>query len=150
MLVPSGVRRRWPRSWVRPEAGDTLIEVLVAMVIMGIAFVIIVGGIATAIIGSDFQKQQAGADVALRTAAEAMPYQPCPATYVPDSVQGFDLTASVNYWNTTSKKFDWNFDLDGCPAVDIGLQLVTLTATPSPTSGRAASPQELQVVKRGP
>ena len=145
------ILRRWPRSWVRPEAGDTLIEVLVAMVIMGIAFVIIVGGIGTAILGSNLQKQQAGADVALRTAAEAMPYQPCPATYVPGSVPGFDLTATVNYWNTSTKKFDLEAaDLDDCPVVDIGLQLVTLTATPVPTGGRAASPQELQFVKRGP
>jgi len=144
--------RRWPRRWVRPEAGDTLIEVLVAVVIMGIAFVIIVGGIATAIMGSDLQKQQAGADLALRTAAERiseeLAYQPCATTYSPSSgpIPGFKLTVTVSYWARNENKFESS--LPSCPAEDDGLQMIKLEATSN--SGRAPSPATLNIVKRRP
>ena len=125
------------------EAGATLIELLMAVVIMSIAFVIIIGGIAAAILGSDLQKQEAGADVALRTAAEKISYTACAPTYAADPVDGFTLTVTnVSYWNPGTNAFE-----PTCPA-DTGLQLVELTATS--TSGRAPSPEKLQVVKRRP
>ena len=129
-----------------------------AVVIMGIAFVIIVGGIAMAIIGSDIQKQQTGADVALRTAAEKIvdvTYVPCQtvAGYQVEltPVTGFDLSVSgVSYWNKPLNKYEEPVPPDTCMSagMDTGLQLVELTATA--TGGRAVPPVVLQVVKRQP
>lgn len=133
-----GLERR-----IGPESGATLVEVLVAVVIMGIAFVIIVGGIATAIIGSEKQRQQAGAEVVLRTAAESLDYTPCATTYTPGPVTGFVVSVTgVSHWNPATNAFD-----STC-AADTGLQLVELSAVS--TTGRGASPETLRVVKRRP
>ena len=133
----------------RDESGATLIEVLVAVVIMGIAFVVIVGGIGTAIIGSDLQRQRATADVALRTAAERIvgeiPYTPCAtsADYVPAAVPGVEVTVTaVSYWNKDDNTFVTT------PCSDSGLQLIELSAVA--TSGRQTIPDTLRVVKRRP
>lgn len=146
----------------RDESGTTLIELLVTVVIMGLAFVIIVGGIGTAIIGSDIQKNQAGADVVLRTAAETMAYQACATTtantYAP-SPQPSRFTVKVvrvSHWDRDANAFVDS--ADGLPAevrcsdtdtplTDTGLQLVELSA--SPDSGRQAT-KTLEVVKRKP
>lgn len=143
MLVPSTV------PGTRSESGSTLIEVLVAVVIMGVAFVVIVGGIGTAIIGSDLQKDQAGADVALRTAGENLVYAcppSAPANYQAQlaPVTGFTLTvAEVSYWNPDTNSFELDLTCQ-----DTGLHLVKLSATP--TSGRAPEPVTLEIVKRRP
>lgn len=137
------------------EAGSTLIEVLVAVVIMGLAFVVIVGGIGTAIIGSDLQQQQASMDAALRSAAEQMSYMACPPSGEPDYggqlsgfvAQGVALSVTeVSYWE---KNPDPALDafVAGPPCLE-GLHLLRLTA--SSTSGRATSPETLDVVKRRP
>jgi type II secretory pathway pseudopilin PulG len=130
------------------EAGDTLIEVLVAVVIMGIAFVVIVGGIGTAIIGAAVQQNQATADSVLKTAAETVTgetaYKPCatPTDYPPPAAPaGFStLVTSVAFWNPTSNLFD-----TAC-TTDSGLQLVTLTV--SSTNVHAPATATLEVVKR--
>ncbi len=142
--------RRSAAGQSRGESGSTLIEVLVAVVIMGIAFVVIVGGIGTAIIGSDLQKQKAGADVALRTAAEKLPYLGCPGTVADYQgqvapVTGFNLTVTaVSYWDGGANKFM----PPGPSCSDTGLQLIVLSAVA--TSGRQPSPETLRVVKRRP
>lgn len=119
---------------------------------MGIAFVVIVGGIGTAIIGSDLQNQRATADVALRTAAERivgeLPYAPCAtsASYVPAVVPGVDVTVtSVSYWDQVGNTF---VTVAPDPCSDSGLQLIELSAVA--TSGRQATPDTLRVVKRKP
>lgn len=155
--MPAYPDRRSPR----PERGSTLIELLLAVAIMGIAFVIIVGGIATAILGSETQKEQAATDVARRTAAESITYLPCPAAGVADyqaqlapvmsANTGITIAVTnVSYWDTTANKF-----LAGACA-DSGLHLIELRA--SPTTGKTrcslvAGPgacEPLQVVKRRP
>jgi Tfp pilus assembly protein PilV len=141
------------------ESGATLIEVLVAVVIMGLAFVIIVGGIGIAIIGSETQKERAATDVALRTAAETIDYAPCPADAAAYAAQlptitDFTLAVTrVSYWNRTANTFE-----ETCPTPDAGLHLIELRATP--TSGRTrckvdnvggpATCEPLQIVKRRP
>ena len=141
--------RRRTREHLPRESGETLIEVLVAVVIMGIAFVVIIGGIGTAIIGADVQKQQAGTDVALRSAAETITYLSCPGTGDPDyeaqlgPVDGFLLeVTSVSYWNEDRNAFESG------PCLDSGLQLIRLSAT-STGPGRQAT-DSLDVVKRRP
>ncbi len=54
----------------RDEAGLTLIEVLVTVAILGIAFVTVVGGMAVSIAGSDMHRKQATSQTVLRNLAE--------------------------------------------------------------------------------
>lgn len=140
------------------ERGATLVELLMAVVVMGLAFVIITGGIGTAIIGADIQRQQTAAGVALRSAAERIvdiAYVECATAsdYASQlsAVEGVTVTvAAVSYWYPPNPSDPANpgnrFDVP-C-AADTGLQLVDLSATPA--TGRLTSNETLQVVKRRP
>lgn len=129
------------------EAGVTLIEVVVSVFIMGVAFAVIVGGLGTAIVGSDLQRRQADADVALHSAAETIAYDPCgtAATYTPPpSGAAIEITVvRVGYWNGSDRYAEGPAP-PGC-ADDPPLQLLELEATSS--GGRLVS-RTLQVVKR--
>lgn len=128
------------------EAGVTLIEVVVSVFIMGVAFAVIVGGLGTAVVGSDLQRRQADADVALRHAAETMVYQPCgtTSTYTPPPPPvGITVTVErVSYWDGAERYAD---GLPGDCATAPPLQLLELEA--SSTGGRLVS-RTLEVVKR--
>lgn len=150
-----GLLLGWDQAGRRATSGEegfTLVEMLVTIVIMGIAFAIIVGGLGTAIIGADIQKQGAGADIVLRTAAEAIVYKPCagPADYTPATQPaGFTVTVqSVSYWERVSDSFEPDCPDPDSPEPDSGLQLVELravsTGSPRPTD------ETLRVVKRKP
>src|SRR5689334_1699512 len=84
-------RRRW-RLWrtARGTRGESMIEVLLAVVIMSTAVVAVVGGIATAIRIADLHRKQATAGAAVRALAEGLEtamagtptgYVDCASTY---------------------------------------------------------------------
>ena len=145
------------------ETGATLIEVLVAIVILGTAFAAILGGMATSILTSDIHRKEASANTVLVSAAESItdegrnPYVSCAGTasyrpYLGVSVPpSFTVVvAAVQHWNgagvgnpDASSPFGAP---DPCPAVDTGLQQVTLRAIAS--DGRAT--EEISVLKRRP
>lgn len=81
------------------DAGETLIEVVISIAIMGIAFVALMGGMLTAVSLSALHRQQADTQLQLVSAMEqvkAGPYHGgCPAP--PYTVSG--VTISVEYWN---------------------------------------------------
>jgi hypothetical protein len=54
------------------DEGETLLELMIAMAIMGIAVVAIVGGIATSILMSDIHRKQATAGAYVRNYAETV------------------------------------------------------------------------------
>jgi len=63
----------------RSEEGLTLIELLIAMMVMGIALTVLLGGMVTTVTASGLHKQQAIAEVELRKYAElvkAARYEP--------------------------------------------------------------------------
>lgn len=147
-----------PRPGRRSEAGTTLIELIVAVAIMGIAFVSILGGIGTAIIGADVQRRDATTGLVLASAAEKVvadttPYRPCAtvADYAPPpSPTGFTVAVTkVAYWEPAANRFatEAPFSCTQVPVADDGLQLLqlTLTATSGP---RAPRVEVLDVVKR--
>lgn len=119
--------RRRPGS---NDEGETLIELIIAMAIMGITVVAIVGGIATTILMSDIHRKQATAGAYLRNYAETLQgsYAPCTSgaydyaalLTAPGGEQFDPPTAEVKYW------VDPSFVI-GCPTTDPGVQQITLT-----------------------
>ena len=114
------------------EAGDTLVEVLLAIVILGLASVAILLAFGTSISGSAEHRNLATADTVLRTAAEvttsliqqqsSTQWGNCPNPAVPNPYSNLQSTVStslptgwtvqinpsgypVGYWNSSSASF---------------------------------------------
>jgi len=130
------------------DDGETLIELIIAVAIMGITVVAIVGGIATSILISDIHRKQTTAGAYVRSYAEAVAghYDASASpSYLPSAVgfaapTGFTAAVtSVKCWNDTSGVFS------GCTAAN-ALQQVTLSV--ASTDSRAS--ESLVVVVRQP
>ncbi|HET7488549.1 MAG TPA: hypothetical protein VFJ85_11515 [Acidimicrobiales bacterium] len=115
-----------------------------AVTIMAIAFAVIVGGMATAVLSSDLQRRQAKADVALRDAAESLVYT-CGTYALPRPPDGFTLTIEhVSYLNSEGTQYVTGPAPATC-ADSPPLQLVDLKI--ESTNGRPVT-RSLQVVVR--
>jgi len=117
------------------DEGETLVELLIAVAIMGVAVVAMVSGIITSILMSDIHRKQATAGAYVRDYAEAIDnavaggaYTPCnAASYAGTTIPAFDSTnyqksivaGSAQYWNGSG----WQ---SSCPATDTGLQQLTI------------------------
>jgi type II secretory pathway pseudopilin PulG len=77
------------------DEGETLLELLIAVAIMGIAVVAIVGGIATSILMSDIHRKQATAGAYVRNYAEAVVSYVAAGT--PASNANFNAGSSPDY-----------------------------------------------------
>jgi prepilin-type N-terminal cleavage/methylation domain-containing protein len=134
------------KTRTQSEAGMTLVEVLVALAILGIAVITIVGGLGTASNASDRHRKQATADTVVKGYAEAIKQKdevgayvgcttatPTPlSSYAPTSLHsgwtvpsGYTASATaIKYWNPTAVAFQ-----SSCPSGnDQGAQLLTLSA----------------------
>ena len=96
------------------DEGETLIELIIAVAIMGIAVVAIVGGIATTIVMADVHRKQASAGAYVRDYAEAVSGHysgSISPSYLPAAVgftvpSGFTATVtSVKCWDDAGKVF---------------------------------------------
>jgi Tfp pilus assembly protein PilV len=146
-------RRRWARTpkamrsrssdpdQARLEAGDTLIEVLIALVIISIAVTGLLGALITSITTSGEHRSLTVEDTVLRSYAEAyenqIQFQPSPdfrecetasqyksALASPTTPSGYTINFTVQYWNKNGSSFDQT-----CGASDkTGVQLITLNA----------------------
>jgi prepilin-type N-terminal cleavage/methylation domain-containing protein len=123
------------------DRGETLIELLVALAILGIALVAVVGALAASITMSDIHRKQSTAGAEVRNYAEQVEnyvagtgYAACaaPATYVAATVgytapAGYSATpVRVRYWSGSA----WSAS---CPASDTGLQELTLSVRSTDT-----------------
>lgn len=142
---------------LRSDAGETLIELALTIVILGICSVAIGTGVALSAKISGMHRQQALADEFLHNYAEtlqASPYQPCTsaspsyATGLPKPTPGtWSVSQSaISYWNGTAFT-------SACPAKD-QLQEVTLclqtSSTPTTDCKGALVNETLTVVLRNP
>jgi Tfp pilus assembly protein PilV len=138
---------------LRSDRGESLIELLVTIVIMGTAVVALVGGLGVAITMSDIHRKQAKAGAYVRNFAEAIEtevakspsgYLPCgnaaayQAMFASPEPGSFDrAVTAVAYWNGTA--FANTCTTDG------GVQRISLRV--SSTDGRASEALDLVIRK---
>jgi len=146
----------------RTEAGETLVEVLMTITIIGIAFVAVFGAIFTALRVSDYHRKTTTADVVLRNFAEvvkqpagAYAYAPCTTAGAAVSYPAYspaaphaDYTASVTKIRYLSgyagRTPTWS---DTCVVPDLGVQELTLEAK-SPADPAVQGDEQVVVLKR--
>jgi prepilin-type N-terminal cleavage/methylation domain-containing protein len=156
----AGGWRRLRLDRLRGDRGDTLVEVMVTISILGIAMVAITGGMATSIVTSDIHHKQAVSGMVLTNFAEAVqaaPYVACPAaapaSYATATVTGTVVPSGYTtaIVSTTAMPFEYASGgtppfQSGCPGTDQGAQRIWLSA--SSNDGRDV--ETVQIVKRTP
>ena len=141
------------QSGARGQAGETLLELLITISIMGIAFVSILLGVGTAIASSDSHRQEATAEGVVRSFAERIqdprdvPYVDCATTSNYANPPGF---AAPSGWTVSITAVGYlqpnNTYSASCPSPERGAQQLTLQAV-SPHVANGAT-ETLVIVKR--
>lgn len=143
------------RTERRGESGETLLETIVTVALLGTVVLGIVGALTTSIVVADRGRRSSRAFVEATTRAEAyldpsVTYVPCtpaanpdaahPVTYsptLPALPTGYTSTYKVDYLkvlpaaSTTPQTADFQA---GCPATDQGIQRITITVTAGSTN----------------
>lgn len=119
------------------DRGETLLELVISIAILGVCVVAIGAGIAMSIKMSSIHRAQATASAFLHNYAESLQnsYTACSGGNAPNYVSIAGLaapssdfsapTATVKFWNPNATPAA--FSNSTCPATDPGLQQVTLT-----------------------
>jgi Tfp pilus assembly protein PilV len=131
------------------DAGESLVELLVSITIMGIAVTAILGAVGLAASSSSTHENLAKAQGFLRNWAEQLTYSTaCPAVVNPYSAPAGYVpnAATVAYWNPTSRTFSSGA---GACTSSTGMYRVTLSITATGGQG-AGIPQTLDVTMRRP
>ncbi|WP_427889872.1 type IV pilus modification PilV family protein [Kribbella sp. GL6] len=135
----------------RDERGESLLELMIAVALMGIAVVAIMAGLTTSIMVSDIHRKQAVAAATVRSYAEAVEnyvagsgYQACASasSYAPSTV---GLLVPAGYAASASAASSWSGSTWVACSGDTGLQKITLTVS----NGTRAS-EQLDVILRKP
>jgi prepilin-type N-terminal cleavage/methylation domain-containing protein len=146
---------------VHAEKGFSLVEVLVTIVIVGITFSALLGGLITTITVSSLHRKQATADSVARSVAEwikdsvANPYANCGGVgaYSLSGLQkpsGYAAAiTSVEYWDGAMPVAGTPYSLDShigssCSGGDKGVQRITIAVT----SADGQVQETVQVLKR--
>jgi prepilin-type N-terminal cleavage/methylation domain-containing protein len=147
-----------PGCRLRGEDGFSLVELMITIVIVGIAFVALLAGVTTSVIVSSHQREQSTADAVARSAAEWIkdpvnnPYS-CAANN-PYSLSalavptGYTVTiSSIEYWNPPATPFTApytpGFQSSSSTCAN-GLQRITLLVR----SSDSQASETVQVIKR--
>ncbi len=157
------VRATWRTMGNRlaSQAGETLIELLLAIAIIMIAVTAVLGALVTSVSASGQHRSLAAIDTLLKSYAESAKYQielqsgpryqDCATastyaslawTYPPGYTSGYSVgVTNVEPWDVTSKQFDTAHS----GACTNGLQRLTIVAT-----GPTGATDTLQIVVRNP
>jgi type II secretory pathway pseudopilin PulG len=159
----SSRRRSTPAS---SEAGESLVELMVTIAIMGTAMVAILGALWTTLRVADYNSKSSSADAALREFAEQLkqPNATDTFTYVPCTTAGaqvtyptFDPPAPYEHYDATVTKVRYLTGYtaanepvwaNACPATDLGLQEITLKVTGPDNDPDIKSTDTVTIVKR--
>jgi Tfp pilus assembly protein PilV len=128
------------------DAGESLVELLVSITIMGIAVTAVLGGIGMAASASSTHENLAKAQNLLRDWAETLTYSPsCPPAVNPFvAPTGYTKDSpTFQYWSDTNR------DFSGACSATTGLYRVKLSITPTGGQG-AGIAQTLDVTMRRP
>jgi prepilin-type N-terminal cleavage/methylation domain-containing protein len=145
---------------IHAEEGFSLVELLVTIIIVGVTFSALLGGLITTITVSSLHRKQATADSVARSAAEwikdsvANPFQPC-ATGGTYSLSGLSVPSGYSVAVTGVENWDWSgppvtasyvptFSPSQAGCSDHGLQRITIVVT----SSDAQVSETVQVLKR--
>jgi type II secretory pathway pseudopilin PulG len=139
----------------RSEDGATLVETLVAVVILGIAAVAILAGLQLSVAASDIHRKQTNSGAAVRSYAESIEnYLDASANYVrcaganaySPAVVGYTVPAGQSVQQAAAQPLAGDGSVAGgaCPGADQGIQRLRLSV--SSADGRAT--ETLTVVVR--
>jgi len=139
------------------ERGESLLELLIAVAIMGIAVVAIMAGLTTSILMSDIHRKQTAAAAGVRTYGEALEnyiagsgYTTCAGastgTSGPYAASTVGYSVPSGYSVTATAALSWTGSAWGTCSTDSGLQKVTLRVVSS--DSRAS--ETLDVILRKP
>ena len=112
------------------DQGLTLIEVVVALSLLGFALVGLLGGLGSTVLLSVSATDQSRADGALRTAAvtlESLPFVPCASTYA----LGPGVSTAVSHWTGSV----WSSTCTGAPPQRVTIAIDGHTLEVVKTSG---------------
>ena len=141
------MRARLRREGLRQERGVTLVELLIAVTLMGMAFVALLGGLGVFFRTSNTQRSTSDIDSALRTYVEQVvdaAYVNCATSYtITPPPSGMTATVTIRYWD--GQDAPAGFTTGSC-TTDKGAQQITVRMTQASTG----TYQELTVVKRAP
>jgi type II secretory pathway pseudopilin PulG len=124
------------------DAGETLLEILLAMIILGGAISALLAGLSTGVLGSVAHRNEASANSLLRSYAEAVKqsakegYRPCPVSTYPIDVNAY---VRPNGWDPPT-------NVVTCGGTDNGVQKVTITVN-APTGQHETQTLEIWVRK---
>jgi prepilin-type N-terminal cleavage/methylation domain-containing protein len=128
---------RTTRRAAASERGETLLELLIAVVIMGIALVAIVGGLAVSIQVSDIHRKQADAGAWARSSAESV------EAWV--AAGNFPVCGNTGTYPPITVPSGYTGNVSACAATSGGLPRLTITVSSS--DGRASESVALVVRK---
>jgi type II secretory pathway pseudopilin PulG len=159
----SSRRRSAPAS---SEAGETLVELMITVAILGLSMVAILAAIWTTLRTADINSKSSNADTALRAFAEQLKQPQATDTfkYLPCTTAGAQVTyptysppAPYDHYTATVTKVRYLTGYSAseeptwataCPATDRGLQEITLTVTGPDNEPDVASTETVTIVKR--
>lgn len=150
------------------ESGESLVELMITIAILGVAMVAVLGGIWTSMRVADYHRKTATADVVLRNFAEVLQassgtyqYIPCATlsgalaypTYsppAPNASYAATIT-TIEYLTgyTASDQPTWQVSTTGCPSGgDQGIQRLTLRSDGPITDPKVRGVESVIVIKR--
>jgi type II secretory pathway pseudopilin PulG len=142
------------QSRQRNEAGESLVELLVTIAIIGLTIALLVGVLANSIAASSTHRQHATADTIARDVAEALKERRVPDSWVASGNYPPSTWSSVNtsgYQVSVPPASCWNGDTPATwvscsvpAAAARGLQLITVTVT----SNSRGEQEKISILKR--